>query len=124
MKYLADRTRQNRQNPPLSINIFLKTMKMKVTKLTKLDYSSLALGKISKSVLAGCKDYIGVHSPHWTFFVRNISMRSHLNGEAGEGHLRMCWLPMSPVCYLLQPRHQLAVNGKASIKYIGAHNHA
>lgn len=87
-------------------------------------YSSLALSKISKSVLAGCKDYIGVHSPHWTFFVRNISMRSHLNGEAGEGHLRMCWLPMSPVCYLLQPRHQLAVNGKASIKYIGAHNHA
>ena len=106
------------------MNIFPKQPETALTKLTKLGYSSLALGKISKSVLAGCKDYIGVHSPHWTFFVRNISMRSHLNGEAGEGHLRMCWLPMSPVCYLLQPRHQLAVNGKASIKYIGAHSHA
>ena len=124
MKYLSSQTRQNRQNPPFSMNIFSKCLESGVTKLTKLDYSSLALSKISKSVLAGCKDYIGVHSPHWTFFVRNISMRSHLNGEAGEGHLRMCWLPMSPVCYLLQPRHQLAVNGKASIKYIGAHSHA
>ena len=102
----------------------MKNKSFNIANMPKCGYSSLALGKISKSVLAGCKDYIGVHSPHWTFFVRNISMRSHLNGEAGEGHLRMCWLPMSPVCYLLQPRHQLAVNGKASIKYIGAHSHA
>ena len=87
-------------------------------------YINRALGKISRLALAGYQ--VNGAQPTITsgFFVRNISMRSHLNGEAGEGHLRMCWLPMSPVCYLLQPRHQLAVNGKASIKYIGAHNHA
>lgn len=121
MKYLADRTRQNRQNLLFNMNIFSKLLKSGVTKLTKLDYDCFTLCKITKSVLAGCKDYIGVHSPHRAFFVRNISMRSHLNGEAGEGHLWVCWLPMSPVCYLLQLCHQLAVNGKASIKHIGAH---
>ena len=34
-----------------------------------------------ESVLTDCKDNIGAHSPHWAFFVRNISMRSHVMAE-------------------------------------------
>lgn len=98
----------------------MKNKSFNLANMPKYGYICRALSKISKSVLAGCKDYIGVQSAR-AFFVRNISMRSHIYGEAGEGHLWMCWFPMSPVCYPFQLCHQLAVNGKASIKNIGAH---
>ena len=101
----------------------MKNKLFDIANMPKCGYSSLALGKISKSVLAGCKDYIGVHSPHWTFFVRNISMRSHLNGEAGEGHLRMCrslvYLSTNPF-QLCHPH--LVVTGKAPKQTQGAHS--
>ena len=46
--------------------------------------------------LVSYQDNIGALSVR-AFFVRNISMLSHLYGEAGEGHFRVCWFPMSPV---------------------------
>ena len=80
------------------MNIFSKCLEIEVTKLTKLDYSSLALSKISKSALAGCNNK-GVHSPHRTFFVRYLSMPTHnLYASCGGGHLWVCWLPLLPVC--------------------------
>ena len=59
-------------------------------------YINRALGKISRLVLA---DYelVSAYSPLRAFFMRNISMRSHLNGEAGEGHPRMCRFSNEPV---------------------------
>ena len=41
---------------------------------------------------------IGVQTALSGFFMRNISMRLHLYGEAGEGHLRMCRFSNEPVC--------------------------
>ena len=51
-----------------------------------------------ESVLTDCKFSNGVHSAPCGFFVRKISMRSHLNGEAGEGHIYVCRSPVEPVC--------------------------
>ena len=72
--------------------------------------------------LAGYKDNIGAYSPHRTFFMRNISMRSHVMAEL-ERDTFMCAgirlsLSVNPfqLCH-----HYLTVIGKASIKNIGAH---
>ena len=61
-----------------------------------IGYYHFALSKISKLALVG---YIskGAYSPLRAFFMRNISMRSHLYGEAGEGHPRMCRFSNEPV---------------------------
>ena len=69
---------------------------MNIAIMPKYGYINRALSKISKLALVG---YIlrGAQSAR-AFFVRNISMRSHLNGEAGEGHLRMCRFSNEPVC--------------------------
>ena len=105
---------------------FPKQPETALTKLTKLGYSSLALGKISKLALAGYQ--VNGAQPTITsgFFVRNISMRSHISmaklerdifGCAGN-HLRQSANPFQ-LCHLY-----LAVNGKASFKVNGAHSHA
>ncbi len=122
MKYLADRTRQNRQKPPLSINIFSKLLEMGVTKPTKLDYYSCALCKITKLALVGYKSNIGAQSALRAFFVRKISMHSHVMAEL-ERDTFMC---AGSLCYLstnpFQLRHpHLVVNGEAPLKNIGAH---
>ena len=49
-----------------------------------------------ESVLTDCNNK-GAYSPLRAFFMRNISMRSHLYGEAGEGHPRMCRFSNEPV---------------------------
>ena len=72
--------------------------------------------------LAGYKDNIGAYSPHRAFFMRNISMRSHVMAELERDTFMcagsLCCLSANP----FQPRHHyLAVIGKASIKNIGAH---
>ena len=75
-----------------------------------------------ESVLTDCKDNIGAHSPHWAFFVRNISMRSHVMAElerdTSECAGFLCHQSVNPfqLCH-----HYLTVIGKASIKNIGAH---
>ena len=75
-----------------------------------------------ESVLTDCKFSLGAHSPHRAFFVRNISMRSHVMAELERDTFMcagsLCCLSANP----FQPRHHyLAVIGKASIKNIGAH---
>jgi len=84
-------------------------------------YSNFALSKISRLVLA---DYInkGVHSPHWAFFVRNISMHSHVMAKL-ERDIFICagflyCLSANPfqLCHL----NYLAVTGKAPLNK-GAH---
>lgn len=84
-------------------------------------YSNFALSKISRLVLA---DYInkGVHSPHRAFFVRNISMHSHVMAKL-ERDIFICagflyCLSANPfqLCHL----NYLAVTGKAPLNK-GAH---
>ncbi|WP_034601010.1 MULTISPECIES: hypothetical protein [Acinetobacter] len=84
-------------------------------------YSYFALSKISRLVLA---DYTnkGVHSPHRAFFVRNISMHSHVMARL-ERDIFICagflyCLSANPfqLCHL----NYLAVTGKAPLNK-GAH---
>ena len=88
-------------------------------------YINRALGKISRLALAGYQ--VNGAQPTITsgFFVRNISMRSHVMaklerdifGCAGN-HLRQSANPFQ-LCHLY-----LAVIGKASFKVNGAHSYA
>ena len=75
-----------------------------------------------ESVLTDCKFSLGAHSPHRAFFVRNISMRSHVMAEL-ERDTFMCAgnlvsLSVNPfqLCH-----HYLTVIGRASINSLGAH---
>ena len=102
------------------MNIFSKCLEIEVTKLTKLDYSSLALSKISKLALVGY-DSNGAQSER-AFFVRKISMRSHVMAELeGEAFaLASLLIDWSTNPFQLCHPH-LVVNGKAPI-YKGAHS--
>lgn len=88
-----------------------------------IGYSSLALSKISKLALVGYY-YEGAYSPLRAFFMRYISMRSHvmaeLEGDTFECAGFLCSQSTNPfqLCH-----HHLVVNGKAPI-YKGAHSHA
>ena len=123
MKYLADRTRQNRQNPPLSINIFSKLLEMGVTKLTKLDYYSCALCKITKLALVGYKSNIGAQSALRAFFVRKISMHPHVMAELERDIFgcagSLCYLSTNP--FQLRLQNHLVVIDEAP-NNIGAHS--
>lgn len=87
-------------------------------------YSSLALSKISKLALVG---YIskGAYSPLRAFFMRNISMRSHVMAEL-EGDTFECagnLLSQSTNPFQLCHHNYLVVIGKAP-KSKGAHSNA
>ena len=74
--------------------------------------------------LVGYQFSLGAQSER-AFFVRYISMRSHVMAELERDTFMcagsLCCLSANP----FQPRHHyLAVIGKASIKNIGAHFHA
>ena len=90
--------------------------------MKKIGYIYFALSKISKLALVG---YIlrGAQSAR-AFFVRNISMRSHvmakLEGDTFECAGFLCSQSTNPF-QLCHPH--LVVNGKAPI-YKGAHSHA
>ncbi|MGQ2385488.1 MULTISPECIES: hypothetical protein [Acinetobacter] len=89
-----------------------------------IGYSSLALSKISKLALVG---YIskGAYSPLRAFFMRNISMRSHVMAEL-EGDTFECagnLLSQSTNPFQLCHHNYLVVIGKAP-KSKGAHSHA
>ena len=90
-----------------------------------IGYSSLALSKISKLALVG---YIskGAYSPLRAFFMRNISMRSHVMAEL-EGDTFECagnLLSQSTNPFQLCHHNYLVVIGRASIYSLGAHSHA
>lgn len=89
-----------------------------------IGYSSLALCKITKLALVG---YIskGAYSPLRAFFMRNISMRSHVMAEL-EGDTFECagnLLSQSTNPFQLCHHNYLVVIGKAP-KSKGAHSHA
>ena len=89
-----------------------------------IGYSSLALSKISKLALVG---YIskGAYSPLRAFFMRNISMRSHVMAEL-EGDTFECagnLLSQSTNPFQLCHHNYLVVIGKAP-KSKGAHSNA
>ncbi|WP_180040478.1 hypothetical protein [Acinetobacter sp. YH12218] len=89
-----------------------------------IGYSSLALSKISKLALVG---YIskGAYSPLRAFFMRNISMRSHVMAEL-EGDTFECagnLLSQSTNPFQLCHHNYLVVIGRAP-KSKGAHSHA
>ena len=87
-------------------------------------YIDSALGKISRLALVGY-ELVSAYSPHRTFFVRNISMRSHVMAKLERDTFEcagfLCRQSVNPfqLCH-----HYLTVIGKASIKNIGAHNYA
>ena len=94
--------------------------------------ASVSSSVYSKSVhphgelaLAGYKDNIGAYSPHRAFFMRNISMRSHVMAELeGEAFaLASLLIDWSTNPFQLCHPH-LVVNGKASKNQLGAHSHA
>ncbi len=89
--------------------------------MKKIGYSFFALCKITKLALVGY-EYTSAYSPLRAFFMRKISMLSHLYGEAGEGHFRVCrslvYLSTNPF-QLCHPH--LVVNGKAPKLTQGAH---
>lgn len=105
------------------MNIFSKCLEIEVTKLTKLDYSSLALSKISKLALVGY-DSNGAQSER-AFFVRNISMRSHVMAELERDTFECVGIRLSLSTNPFQLCHpHLVVNGKAPLNSNGAHSHA
>ncbi|WP_151958976.1 hypothetical protein [Acinetobacter junii] len=102
----------------------MKNKLFDIANMPKCGYSSLALGKISKLALVG---YIlnGAQSAYRAFFVRNISMHSHISMaklwrdafECAGNHLGLSTNPLQ----LCHPH--LVVNGKAP-QLNGAHSHA
>ncbi|MCE1272775.1 MAG: hypothetical protein LWW88_14725 [Acinetobacter sp.] len=87
-------------------------------------YSSLALGKISKLALVGYT-YTSAYSPLRAFFMRNISMHSHVMAKLERDTFEcagfLCCLSTNPL-QLCHP-HYLVVIGKAPTS-TGAHSHA
>ena len=94
--------------------------------------ASVSSSVYSKSVhphgelaLAGYKDNIGAYSPHRAFFMRNISMRSHvmaeLEGEAFALASHLSYWSTNP--FQLCHHNYLVVIGKAPTNS-GAHSHA
>ena len=98
----------------------MKNKSFNIANMPKYGYINRALSKISKLALVGY-DSNGAQSAR-AFFVRNISMRSHVMAELERdificaGHL----LSLSTNPFQLCHPH-LVVNGKAPI-YKGAHS--
>ena len=100
----------------------MKNKSFNIANMPKYGYINRALSKISKLALVGY-DSNGAQSAR-AFFVRNISMRSHvmakLERDAFERAGILLSLSVNPfqLCH-----HYLTVIGKASIS-LGAHSHA
>ena len=94
---------------------------MALLKLKRFGYSYFVWCKITRLALVGYY-YKGAYSPLRAFFVRNISMRSHvmaeLEGDTFECAGFLCSQSTNPF-QLCHPH--LVVNGKAPI-YKGAHS--
>jgi hypothetical protein len=86
-------------------------------------YINFALSRISRLVLADYKFSIGASSPHRAFFMRTISMRSHVMAKLWRDTFEYAGNLLSLSANPLQLCHlnYLAVIGKASIQSIGAH---
>ena len=100
-----------------AITVFL------VASCTKPSYAN-GVHPHGELALVGYKLSNGAQSAR-AFFVRNISMRSHVMAELERDTFEcagpLCCLSTNPF-QLCHPH--LVVNGKAPLKSIGAHNHA
>ena len=89
-------------------------------------YSFLALGKISRSTLAGCNNK-GVHSPHRAFFVRYLSMPMHILYASCGGRTSSDVL-VTFITSLLTDPHGLRQSFSSEVQAFnqnkGAHSHA
>ena len=102
----------------------MKNKLFNIANMPKYGYINRALSKISKLALVG---YIskGAYSPLRAFFMRNISMRSHVMAELERDTFECVGIRLSLSTNPFQLCHPyLVVNGKAPLKSNGAHNHA
>ena len=98
----------------------MKNKSFNIANMPKYGYINRALSKISKLALVGY-DSNGAQSAR-AFFVRNISMRSHVMAEL-ERDIFICagnLVSLSTNPFQLCHPH-LVVNGKASKPSLGAH---
>ena len=102
----------------------MKNKLFNIANMPKYGYINRALSKISKLALVGYQSSTGVQSAR-AFFVRNISMHSHVMAKLERdifgcaGFLTSLSVNPFQLCH-----HYLTVIGKASKQSLGAHNHA
>ena len=100
----------------------MKNKSFNIANMPKYGYINRALSKISKLALVGY-DSNGAQSAR-AFFVRNISMRSHVMAELERDTFECVGIRLSLSTNPFQLCHpHLVVNGKAP-KLQGAHTHA
>ena len=98
----------------------MKNKSFNIANMPKYGYINRALSKISKLALVGY-DSNGAQSAR-AFFVRNISMRSHVMAELERDTFECVGIRLSLSTNPFQLCHpHLVVNGKASINTLGAH---
>ena len=104
----------------------MKNKLFDIANMPKCGYSSLALGKISRSTLAGCNNK-GVHSPHRAFFVRYLSMPMHILYASCGGRTSSDVL-VTFITSLLTDPHGLRQSFSSEVQAFnqnkGAHSHA
>ena len=101
----------------------MKNKLFDIANMPKYGYINRALGKISKLALVGY-DSNGAQSER-AFFVRNISMRSHVMAELERDTFECVGIRLSLSTNPFQLCHpHLVVNGKAPLNSNGAHSHA
>lgn len=105
----------------------MKNKSLNIANMPKYGYSSLALSKISKLALVGYLFSTGVQPTFYSgFFVRNISMRSHVMAKLERdificaGHLLSLSTNPFQLCHL----NYLVVIGKAPLNQQERINHA
>ena len=101
----------------------MKNKSFNIANMPKYGYINQALSKISKLALVGY-DSNGAQSAR-AFFVRNISMRSHVMAELERDTFECVGIRLSLSTNPFQLCHpHLVVNGKAPLDSNGAHSHA
>ena len=101
----------------------MKNKLFNIANMPKYGYINRALSKISKLALVGY-DSNGAQSAR-AFFVRNISMRSHVMAELERDTFECVGIRLSLSTNPFQLCHpHLVVNGKAPLDSNGAHSHA
>ena len=101
----------------------MKNKLFNIANMPKYGYINRALSKISKLALVGY-DSNGAQSER-AFFVRNISMRSHVMAELERDTFECVGIRLSLSTNPFQLCHpHLVVNGKAPLDSNGAHSHA
>ena len=102
----------------------MKNKLFDIANMPKYGYINRALSKISKLVLADYQISLGVQSAR-AFFVRNISMRSHVMAELERDTFECAGNRLSLSTNPFRLRHpHLVVNGEAPLNSNGAHSHA